>query len=335
VEIHRAEEFASEGYMDWSSGFYDPTLVLVDAPLVYEQHYYSYKDTIRFALVRYEDIINPNSGLDKMLDVALDQLKQGMVIYVPAGSVGHDRFIQHAEYPALARWISEFLRVDFGVVNQHNNLINVYWVEPDTNREVINLENLAQQVPQWLTAYVGHKFIARDATNNARVAEFTIKGSSLFVVQEKDVDPAMVCNLDQCDPTNWNDIKKTALRHIWSEGNSTERTRLESNERHPKMFKHFTKLGFEKRKMPKTTYNALSTYWRLNRDNLAVEKWTPGSTFVNHRAHATFMAWLPENGHVKRVIFDNIKPILEEWSGIPKLVPTSFYGIMLIEHPLM
>jgi hypothetical protein len=93
------------------------------------------------------------------------------------------------------------------------------------------------------------------------------------------------------------------------------------------MFKHFTKLGFEKRKMPKTTYNALSTYWRLNRDNLAVEKWTPGSTFVNHRAHATFMAWLPENGHVKRVIFDNIKPILEEWSGIPKLVPTSFYGI--------
>jgi hypothetical protein len=78
----------------------------------------------------------------------------------------------------------------------------------------------------------------------------------------------------------------------------------------------------------------LSDYWKKNYDKREAENWPKGNTYVNHWKSPTYMVNV-ESGtlrgggqNMKRKIWDGVKPILEEWTGM-ELEPSSMYGIRM------
>jgi len=46
------------------------------------------------------------------------------------------------------------------------------------------------------------------------------------------------------------------------------------------------------------------------------EKWGRNNVFTNNVEAPSYMVNLPENGKLKEQIFEGLRPILEEWSGV-------------------
>lgn len=76
----------------------------------------------------------------------------------------------------------------------------------------------------------------------------------------------------------------------------------------------------------------LTDYWEKNRDKREQENWPKGNTYVNHWKAPTYMVNV-ETGtlrgggqNLKRKIWNGVKPVLEEWTGM-ELEPSSMYGI--------
>lgn len=58
------------------------------------------------------------------------------------------------------------------------------------------------------------------------------------------------------------------------------------------------------------------------RDSPKKEVWSKHNVFTNNVEAPSYMVNLPENGPLKASIFDGLKPILEEWSGVSKKART-------------
>ncbi len=98
------------------------------------------------------------------------------------------------------------------------------------------------------------------------------------------------------------------------------------------LLQNYTNTGFKKVQAPKSVFELLSKYWTSHYDERAKEQWPRGNTYVNHWAAPTYMVNVEETSlrgggyDLKRKIWDGVKPILEEWTGM-KLEPSSMYGI--------
>lgn len=46
------------------------------------------------------------------------------------------------------------------------------------------------------------------------------------------------------------------------------------------------------------------------------EKWGKNNVFTNNVEAPSYMVNLPENGKLKEGIFEGLRPVLEEWSGV-------------------
>lgn len=78
----------------------------------------------------------------------------------------------------------------------------------------------------------------------------------------------------------------------------------------------------------------LTDYWQKHYDRREEENWPKGNTYVNHWKAPTYMVNV-ESGtlrgggqNFKRKIWNGVKPILEEWTGM-ELEPSSMYGIRM------
>ena len=54
----------------------------------------------------------------------------------------------------------------------------------------------------------------------------------------------------------------------------------------------------------------------VGRDSPKKEKWGKNNVFTNNVEAPSYMVNLPENGKLKEQIFEGLRPILEEWSGV-------------------
>ena len=76
----------------------------------------------------------------------------------------------------------------------------------------------------------------------------------------------------------------------------------------------------------------LTDYWEKNLDKREQENWPKGNTYVNHWKSPTYMVNVEKGTlrgggqNLKRKIWNGVKPILEEWTGM-ELEPSSMYGI--------
>jgi prolyl 4-hydroxylase len=95
---------------------------------------------------------------------------------------------------------------------------------------------------------------------------------------------------------------------------------------------NYTSTGFKKVQAPANVFDLLSSYWNTHYDRREQEKWFSGSTYVNHWKAPTYMVNVEETSlrgggqTLKRQIWEGVRPILEEWTGM-ELEPSSMYGI--------
>eukprot|EP00985_Skeletonema_marinoi_P000717 scaffold252_cov204-Skeletonema_marinoi.AAC.5 len=114
----------------------------------------------------------------------------------------------------------------------------------------------------------------------------------------------------------------------------TEEDRAAMSLRQPSSMQNYTDTGFKKVQAPKQVFDMLSDYWKKNYERKEHENWPKGNTYVNHWNSPTYMVNV-ESGtlrgggqNMKRKIWDGVKPILEEWTGM-ELEPSSMYGIRM------
>lgn len=55
---------------------------------------------------------------------------------------------------------------------------------------------------------------------------------------------------------------------------------------------------------------------RVDRESPKKEVWGKHNVFTNNIEAPSYMVNLPENGPLKTKIFEGVRPILEEWSGV-------------------
>lgn len=72
-------------------------------------------------------------------------------------------------------------------------------------------------------------------------------------------------------------------------------------------------MGFEHRRLAPEVFEAVSKFYAANAKHRVKEIWDIGNTYVNHWEAPTYMVHLTQ--HLKELVFENVKPILEEWSG--------------------
>ncbi len=95
---------------------------------------------------------------------------------------------------------------------------------------------------------------------------------------------------------------------------------------------NYTDTGFKKVRAPGNVFELLSNHWKNNQDMKEKEVWPTGNTYVNYWKSPTYMVNVEDTKlrgagyNLKRKIWEGVKPILEEWTGM-ELEPSSMYGV--------
>ena len=102
----------------------------------------------------------------------------------------------------------------------------------------------------------------------------------------------------------------------------TEEDRVAMSVRQPASMQNYTDTGFKKVKAPENVFKMLTDYWNTHYERRQKENWPKGNTYVNHWAAPTYMVNVEEQKlrgggyNFKRKIWEGVKPILEEWTGM-------------------
>ena len=102
------------------------------------------------------------------------------------------------------------------------------------------------------------------------------------------------------------------------------------------LFQNYTETGFKKVRAPADVFKLLKDYWDDNHDRKMKEEWYTGNTYVNHWAANTFMTnvestSLPGGGQaLKQKIWDGVKPLLEEWTGMELVRSSNILAWLLV-----
>jgi len=115
------------------------------------------------------------------------------------------------------------------------------------------------------------------------------------------------------------------------ECDATERARLDMSKRQPAQQPNYTEVGFKKAHLPEDAWNQLLSFYEKYKDQSQPEAWGRGNTYVNTWESPSHMISFEnkkfaEGQHMKQVLWEACKPIVEEWTG-KKLKHTSLYGI--------
>ena len=107
-----------------------------------------------------------------------------------------------------------------------------------------------------------------------------------------------------------------------------EASRHQLNEQQPAQLPTFTKVGFEKRRMPAGIWQRLLTFYRANRGAQVLEEWPLGNTYTNH--YEVPILQVPMSWSLKHDVHESLRPVVEAWSGAA-LKQTDCYGIRVYQ----
>eukprot|EP01038_Epipyxis_sp_PR26KG_P008652 gene8652-11695_t len=123
-------------------------------------------------------------------------------------------------------------------------------------------------------------------------------------------------------------------RYSWSDCYGTEDERIAMNLAQPSTQHNYTKLGFKKLKLPQHIWEPLISFFEKYKNTEELEHWPRGNTYVNHWDSPSFMIPFEKNSEgyaVKIKIWEEVKPIIEEWTN-KSLLQTSLYGIRVYKN---
>ena len=106
--------------------------------------------------------------------------------------------------------------------------------------------------------------------------------------------------------------------------------RMYQNHHQPSSMKNFTNQGFTKIQCPQQLWNALQDFWNSHSHYSEPEREThTPTTFHNDFESPTYYMDIFHNVDIVAKVYDTIRPMLEDWMQVQRLVPASLYGIRI------
>ena len=189
----------------------------------------------------------------------------------------------------------------------------VYWVSETDGSKVFNAKlNPGERSTNFITSFIGHQFVVHDTqpnqddyTQNQIVFEFTVLNNG--VVGFGNHRQPMVPKESVAE-----EVRNTLVNE-WN--------------RHSKVKRTFSPLGFDKGRLPDDLYASLSSYYYNNRNppHLVLEEWgTHKGVFVNYWEADVNFIQIPWN--LKKKWQGRLKDLVEAWTGV-ELETTDMYGM--------
>lgn len=112
----------------------------------------------------------------------------------------------------------------------------------------------------------------------------------------------------------------------WRGRDFENRFRVQRNEKQPASKPRYTALGFKKTRVPDEVFQIMWDRYKTAQE--VTEPWPKSDCHTNFFEAPSTMIYLTEAE--KQRIFDGVQPMLTEWAGGVRLVPTSCYGVRLV-----
>ncbi|KAG5178579.1 hypothetical protein JKP88DRAFT_79394 [Tribonema minus] len=218
---------------------------------------------------------------------------------------------------AIADGVLKSQEVHIGSVNDYDFPIKVMFVWRD-GKERPHLRRLEPGRESWMKTYRSTELVARALDDGRELQRMRVRWHGLFTVAHRN------CNIENCGIVERKEVELDEEEIRAREQN--EKFRVRNNVQQPVGLPRFTDVGFKKIRVPDDVWDMLVTYYRQNKQNPKIERWGKGNVYTNNLEAPSYMVNLPETGPLKPAIFNGLRPILEEWSGV-ELVSTSCYGI--------
>jgi hypothetical protein len=111
--------------------------------------------------------------------------------------------------------------------------------------------------------------------------------------------------------------------------------RIEMNARQPQSVRNYTENGYKKIRTPPELFSLIKDFWDANRNKSETE-WNSVTVYQNSWNAPSEMVHLAReefggSNNLQKKIFDNAKPILEEWTH-HYLEPVSLWGIRIYRN---
>mmetsp|Transcript_17549 Transcript_17549/g.27524 ORF Transcript_17549/g.27524 Transcript_17549/m.27524 type:complete len:488 (-) Transcript_17549:1642-3105(-) len=115
--------------------------------------------------------------------------------------------------------------------------------------------------------------------------------------------------------------------------NQAEADRIATNLNQPSRMKNYTQVGYEKVAVPTKLAESLKHFWKSHERHMPViSNFEIGTTYMNHWASSQFTMNIDDeqyqNKHLRGLIWDEAKPVLEKWAGV-ELSPSSLFGLQI------
>lgn len=209
-------------------------------------------------------------------------------------------------------------QVSVGVVNEVGFPLDIHYQWWDNPVKPTHIRTLAAGTENWMLSYKTTVLVALNKETQEEVGRHLVTGHGLFTVADR------ACTAETCGTSEGAETPKdnasVKARKQMDDG------RLVNNRKQPEGLPQFTSVGFKKITVPDDVWDLIKTYYEENKDSPKKEKWGQNNVFTNNVEAPSYMVNLPENGKLKEQIFEGLRPILEEWSGV-ELVQTACYGV--------
>ncbi|CAM9872585.1 unnamed protein product [Pylaiella littoralis] len=209
-------------------------------------------------------------------------------------------------------------QVSVGIVNELDIDLDIHYQWADDEIKPTHIRKLEAQAEKWFLSYKTTTIIAKNKDTQEEVARYFVTGHGLFTVADRSCT-AETCGTSEGEETPQDTTSKNARQQM-------DKGRLANNRIQPAGLPRFTEVGFKKVTVPDEVWDLVKTYYEENKKKPKMEKWSKHNVFTNNVEAPSYMVNLPENGVLKEQIFEGLRPILEEWSGV-ELVQTACYGV--------
>ncbi|KAL7502996.1 hypothetical protein ACHAXN_000852 [Cyclotella atomus] len=203
-------------------------------------------------------------------------------------------------------------KVEYGMVNYHERPVSVYWVSTSGEKIHNALLKPGERNTNFIKTFVGHSFQVYDtqpdedeALNNQLLHQFTVENNGVI---------------------GFNNHRQPGMpkEHVAQE---VQRTLQNEWDRHSKVKRTFSPLGFDKGRLPNDLYASLGSYYYNNRfpPHVVHEEWgRHKGVFVNYWEADVNFIQIPWN--LKSRWQGRLKELVEAWTGV-ELETTDMYGM--------
>lgn len=227
---------------------------------------------------------------------------------------GTDRTVAHAVMPHkiypgdgdLVSWFERVCaRVEVCLVNYHNKVspLQLYWVTPDGAKKHHLDIAYGESKTRCFASFIGHRFMAIDQDTDQVVGDFLVEFNTIMAFG--DAPPS-----DNADRRSFEDEIVSTLNYEW--------------ERHNRIKRTFSPLGFKKGRLPDDVFASMGAFYYNNRHHAVREEWGGRGVFVNWWETEVLVIQVPWD--LKQLWQVRLRELVEAWAGVP-VEQTVMYGL--------